>query len=158
LAERLARRTNTLSLFVPESGASFVELDDGHVSLDHVLIPVDHHPDPHAAVLFATRAARGFGGDTVKMTLLHVGDETDMPDMDLPIDPAWKWNKIHIQGESVEGIISTAEDHQADLICMVTAGHEGILDVLRGNTTEQVLRKTSCPLLAVTAEWAEGLL
>ncbi len=92
------------------------------------------------------------------MTLLHVGDETDMPDMDLPIDPAWKWNKIHIQGESVEGIISTAEDHQADLICMVTAGHEGILDVLRGNTTEQVLRKTSCPLLAVTAEWAEGLL
>jgi len=32
---------------------------------------------------------------------------------------------------------------------MSTAGHEGFLDALRGSVTEQVLRHSPCPLLAV---------
>jgi nucleotide-binding universal stress UspA family protein len=34
---------------------------------------------------------------------------------------------------------------------MATAGHEGILDALRGSVTQQVLRQAPCPLLAVPA-------
>jgi len=32
---------------------------------------------------------------------------------------------------------------------MPTAGHQGFLDALRGSTTEQVLRKAPCPVLAI---------
>jgi nucleotide-binding universal stress UspA family protein len=46
-------------------------------------------------------------------------------------------------------ILAAAESHAADLIVMATAGHDGVLDALRGSTTEQVLRRASCPLLAV---------
>jgi nucleotide-binding universal stress UspA family protein len=44
-----------------------------------------------------------------------------------------------------------AETQAADLLIMTTAGHAGVLDALRGSTTEQVLRRVPCPLLAVPA-------
>jgi nucleotide-binding universal stress UspA family protein len=34
---------------------------------------------------------------------------------------------------------------------MPTAGREGVFDALRGSTTERVLRRAPCPLLAVPA-------
>jgi len=34
---------------------------------------------------------------------------------------------------------------------MPTAGRAGVFEVLRGSTTERVLRKARCPLLAVPA-------
>jgi nucleotide-binding universal stress UspA family protein len=37
----------------------------------------------------------------------------------------------------------------ADVVAMPTAGHHGILDALRGSTTERVLRHAGCPVLAM---------
>jgi nucleotide-binding universal stress UspA family protein len=48
----------------------------------------------------------------------------------------------------VDSIIQVANQHNVDLIVMATAGRDGILDALRGSVTEQVLRKSPCPLLA----------
>jgi len=44
-----------------------------------------------------------------------------------------------------------AADWPPDMIGMATAGHHGFLDALRGSTTERVLRRSPCPLLAVPA-------
>jgi nucleotide-binding universal stress UspA family protein len=44
-----------------------------------------------------------------------------------------------------------SEDEDADLIAMATQGRDGFMDALRGSTTEQVLRATRCPVLAVPA-------
>ena len=41
----------------------------------------------------------------------------------------------------------------ANLLIMVTKGTDGFLDVLRGTTTEQVLRKAPCPVLSVPASF-----
>jgi len=38
---------------------------------------------------------------------------------------------------------------KANLIGMATAGHHGLLDALRGSTTERVLRQAPCPVLAI---------
>jgi nucleotide-binding universal stress UspA family protein len=46
-------------------------------------------------------------------------------------------------------LIAAAGALKADLVVMATAGHHGFLDALRGSTTERVLRKLTCPLLAV---------
>ncbi len=54
-----------------------------------------------------------------------------------------------LQGNAVETILRVASDIPADLIVMGTQGHQGFLDALRGNTTEQVLRESTCPILAV---------
>ena len=55
----------------------------------------------------------------------------------------------------VEEIIEAANEISADLIVMMTVGHEGILDTLRGSTSEQVLRHAPCPLLAVPEAWVD---
>jgi nucleotide-binding universal stress UspA family protein len=48
------------------------------------------------------------------------------------------------QGDVVETILQTAAEIDADLIAMPTAGHHGILDALRGSTTERVLHHAPC--------------
>jgi hypothetical protein len=45
----------------------------------------------------------------------------------------------------------------ADLIAMLTAGHEGVVDALRGSTSEQILRHSPCPVLAVPDAWVTAV-
>jgi nucleotide-binding universal stress UspA family protein len=52
-------------------------------------------------------------------------------------------------GNIVKTIIDAALEYDVDLIVMPTAGHHGILDALRGSTTERVLRHAPCPVYAV---------
>ena len=148
-AEAMARWSRTMTLFVPaDAKRSFVSLHDGDVHLKNILVPVDREPDCAAAVEFARRAAEILGDDTVSITLLHVGDSR--PRLPTLVDgPNWTWKKVHRQGAPVEQILSVADWDKADLIVMATSGHDSVLDALRGSTTEQVLRQSPCPLLAV---------
>jgi len=65
----------------------------------------------------------------------------------------YKFRKIIHKGNPTNETISTANSISADAIIMTTAGYRNILDLLRGNTTEQVARKTSCPLLTIPQSW-----
>ncbi len=152
VAERLARRSKTMTLFVPKKARGFVARKDGSISMRRILLPIDHDPSPQPAIQFATQAAGILGNGTVEITLLHVGDSPNMPDVGLPQDPGCSWNKKHLQGDVVKAIIGVASGISADLIAMVTAGHEGVVDALRGNVTERVSRQARCPVLAVPTD------
>jgi nucleotide-binding universal stress UspA family protein len=52
-------------------------------------------------------------------------------------------------GDVVKSIVDAALEYDVDLIGMPTAGHHGVLDALRGSTTERVIRHAPCPVLAV---------
>jgi nucleotide-binding universal stress UspA family protein len=54
-------------------------------------------------------------------------------------------------GNTVQTILAAAIEYDADLICMPTAGRQGVVDALRGSTTERVIRQAPCPVLAVPA-------
>jgi len=153
VAEPLARRSQTMTLFVPQASRGFVSLQEGRLSFERVLVPIDHQPRPEAAIDAGTHLVRKLGLGPVAFELLHVGATATMPDVYLPQDPAWSWARTHRPGEVVEGVLHTARETAADLIVMVTAGHEGVLDALRGSTTEQVLRQAPCPVLAVPSAW-----
>jgi nucleotide-binding universal stress UspA family protein len=151
VAEGILRRSKTMTLFVPDGVAGFVSPEDGRIGLKRVLLPVDHRPNPQAAVTFAARAAVMSHEDSVEITLLRVGEAPDWPEVELPEMQSCSWEKVHRSGEVVEGIIQTAEERSADLIVMATEGTDGILDALRGTVTEQVVRNAGCPVLAVPA-------
>jgi nucleotide-binding universal stress UspA family protein len=155
--EQLAWRTKTMTLFVPNGVSGFVSRKDGALSFSNVVIPVDHHPSPQAAIQIAARAAKVMGDGKVQITLVHVGDSPDMPLMELPEDPSCSWNRMHVAGEVVDQIITVANQVSANLIAMVTEGHDGFLDALRGSVTEQVLRQAPCPVLAVPTAWIDGV-
>ena len=155
-AEIVADASNALTLFVPSQGKSFIQLNNGDISLECILIPIDSQPSPAAVIEFSTRAAQILGMDnSVEIILLHIGNDPTVLDLNLPENPAWNFRKEVRQGNPVDIIISAAEQFSADAIFMTTAGHQGIFDALRGSTTEQVVRQAPCPLLAVPQFWSK---
>ncbi len=148
VAEKVARRAETMTLFVPQGGRGLVSLDDGKVSLRRILVPVDHEPDPQTSVVYATRAAGMADGAEVEIVLLHVGD-SQMPRLDRPKLSYVKWDEVRRSGSPIDEIIKVAGERSVDLIVMATQGHDGILDALRGSVTEQVVRRAGCAVLAV---------
>jgi len=149
VAEGVARKSKTMSLFVPERARGIVSPEDGKISMRRILVPVDHEPDPADAIGYATRAALMSHEGVVEIHLLRVGRKPDWPAVQLPELQSVKWDKIHREGDVVEQIVATAAEISADLIVMGTQGAKGILGAMRGSVTEQVLRQSPCCLLAV---------
>ena len=149
VAEGVARRSKTMSLFVPAGARGIVSPKDGSISMRRILVPVDHEPDPADAVSYAVRAAVMSPDSAVEINLLRVGPKPDWPNVNLPEMRSIEWKRIHREGDIVEQIVATAADISADLIVIGTAGAKGILGALRGSVTEQVLRQSPCCLLAV---------
>ena len=151
VAETVARRTRTKTLFVPRGARGFVSAEDGSVALRRVLIPIASDPDPGAALEYASRAASAFSEGAVKVTLLHVGDAA-MPAPAVPESPVCSWEMLQRSGDVVDTIAEVAGEIEPDLMFMATRGRDGVLDALRGTVTEQVLRRSPCPLVAVPME------
>lgn len=152
VAEAMARWSRTMTLFVPvEAQRDVVALSDGNLRLENVLIPVDRTPDPSAALEFARRAAMIASDSQATITLLNVGDGQALSSLRTRDGPQWKFERMQREGEPVDEIVAAAELVDADLIVMPTEGRHGVFDALRGSTTERVLRRVRCPLLAVPA-------
>ena len=149
VSEPVARRSRLMTLFVPMESDGFVSFEDGQAQLQHILIPVDHRPNPQAAVDAASALASAFGAENVSFRLLHIGDETSVPTLQRAERTGWSWDTIIGRNDVVDEILNLSSKRSADLIVMATEGHQGFLDALRGSTTERVLRGASCPLLAV---------
>jgi nucleotide-binding universal stress UspA family protein len=151
LAEAIARRSETMTLFVPASARGFVSSADGRVKLGCIVVPVDRRPDPYAAVVYAARAAAMSVSAPVESVIFHAGPSDGAPETACPDYAFCRWSQVTRPGDVVDGILGLAEERSADLVVMATAGHDGILDALRGSVTEQVVRRAPCPVLAVPA-------
>jgi len=152
IAEPVARDSKKMTLFIPQHKKRFVSPEDGEVSLHRVLIPVDQHPLPQAAINAASGLVQLLNGEGTEFTIVHVGSQDTLPPYHFSKDHDWNWETIVATGNVVEQILKIEEDRAADLIVMATQGHQGFLDALRGSTTEQVLREAHCPILAVPVE------
>ena len=80
--------------------------------------------------------------------ILHVGDVAG-PELSLPPDLPWQLEHTRRSGDIVDEIVAAAEAGPADLVVMTTRGHDEILDLLEGSTTEQVLHRAPCPVIAI---------
>jgi nucleotide-binding universal stress UspA family protein len=147
-SEHLARAAKIPTLFIPSGAEGFVDGADGSVHLKNILLPVTDDPDPTAAIVLA-RLVRGLLKEDSQLHVLHVGSAETMPAIGALHGLGAK--EIIRQGHVEDTIVRVAEEIDADLIVMATAGHKGILDALRGSSTEAVLRKWRRPLLAVPA-------
>lgn len=152
ISEPLARRTRTATLFVPQDARGFVSREDGEVHLQRVLIPVDREPDPQIAITFTAALARAIGAQSACLDVLFVGDASVAPEVDAPNETDGPFERVVRGGNPVDEILKFANEQQSDLITMATVGHHGFLDAIRGSTTEQVLRDSPCPVLAVPTE------
>jgi nucleotide-binding universal stress UspA family protein len=150
VAERVLRHSGAMTLFVPEEAGGFVSDEDGTITLNKILVPVDFKPDPSEVLIRVARAAALVDEPSIEIVVLHVG-EGDFPEMALPEGDGYQWRKEQSQGDVLEEILQFAEVEEVDLVAMATDGRDGLLDVFRGSWTERVVRRIGCPLLAVPA-------
>lgn len=150
VAQTVARRSKTMTLFIADKGRGFVSQEDGYLSLRRILVPVDKSPDATMAILTALQAAETLGDAPVEISLLHVGDGP-FPSYGRPDSDLCTWQEVRGDGEIDDEILSVAESTQTDLIVMATDGRNGVLDAIRGSFTERVVRRAVCPVLAVPA-------
>jgi nucleotide-binding universal stress UspA family protein len=151
LSERIANKVAPMMipvLFVPANCKGCVSLESGEVSMEQVLIPVDHEPSSVDALESGLRALNAYGSATSQLTLLHVGTASKFPDVSIP-EETWEIERVVSEGNPAAEILAVAEKRHANLIIMVTAGTNGWLDAIRGSTTDQVLREAKCPVLAM---------
>lgn len=151
VAEPVARDGGRPALILPSGTKGFVDDRTGRISLRRILIPIAAAPRPSDAVRLAAWFADRLGAEQVEFTLVHVGDDSMAP-VEHPEREGWEWRTRTRPGEVVEGILDAADESDADLIAMITQGHDGFLDALRGSTTERVLRRMQCPMLTVAAQ------
>jgi nucleotide-binding universal stress UspA family protein len=148
VAERVARETKTMTLFVPAEGRGFVNPKTGAIHLSRVLIPATGAPTAQPALEYAARMAR-LADPPIEFVLLHVGDGP-MPALERPQDPAFRFREERRQGDVSDAIVNTGREMGVDLIAMTTDGRDGFLGALgRGSHTERVVRGAACPVLAV---------
>jgi len=153
IAEKIARRSGEMTLFVPRHQRGFVSGDSGELGLRRILVPVGNEPHPQSAIDAAAGLLDLLGVASCELRTLHVreSDDQEAPRIALPEKAGWDCERLVREGSAVETILATASEWKPDLIAMPTAGHQGFLDMIRGSQTERVLRESPCPLLAVQA-------
>lgn len=149
IAEPVARRSHLPTLFVPTGVEGFVSAGTGRPALRRVLVPVGTQPDPQPAVETAAHLAMALECDNFTGILIHVGNDAALHSVRYPSRNGWLWHTMTCHGHIVDVILGMGVDFDVDLIVMATEGHQTLLDVLRGSTTERVLRGARCPLLAL---------
>jgi nucleotide-binding universal stress UspA family protein len=144
--------------------------------LKTIVVATDLEGRSEAALEYARKLASGYGA---RIILAHGTDPLDYAVVDGV--PGRVWQKlseqaraalgemsddllregIHShseirQGAVVDMLIEVANQYQAGLIVIGTKGREGAGPIAVGAITEELVRKSNCPVLAVAADWNAG--
>jgi nucleotide-binding universal stress UspA family protein len=155
VAEGVFRRSAVPTLFIAPGARGFVDPVSGDVKLRRALVPVDFSPPAGQTVEIVQRFGQLLTGANIAVDLLHVGEAAPPVGAVSSSAPALP-PVILRSGHVVQSIVDAAIEFDADVIAMPTAGHHGVLDALRGSTTERVIRHAPCPVLALPAASARS--
>jgi nucleotide-binding universal stress UspA family protein len=150
VSEAVSRRSAVPTLFIAPGSRGFVSQINGDVRLRRALVPIDFSPKPNSAIRAVQRMGKLLGGTDISVHLLHVGRVAPAIRAGSSQSPALPRVMLR-QGNVVKSIVDVAVEFEVDFIGMPTAGHHGVLDALRGSTTERVIRHAPCPVLALPA-------
>ncbi len=150
VSEVLSRQVSVPTLFIAPGCRGFVSQITGQSQLRRALVPIDFSPAPDRAIEFARFIGHILARAEIELHLLHVGRSApsvrSTSPSSLPLPPV-----MLRDGPVVGSILDTAIEFDADAIVMATAGHRNILDMVRGSTTERVIRHAPYPVFAVPA-------
>jgi nucleotide-binding universal stress UspA family protein len=149
VAEPVARATHAPTLFVPSHVEGFIEKASGLPRLRRILIPVNAGSHPQRAIDTAAQLAATLGCDNQTGIVMQVGDDSTLNRIRFPYQDGWLWHSMTCHGNVVDVILGMGADFDVDLIVMTTAGHDSLLDLMRGSITERVLHGARCPVLAL---------
>jgi nucleotide-binding universal stress UspA family protein len=139
--------------------------------LKKILVPVDFSGPSLKALRYAVPFAEQFGSTItmvyIRRPVTYAPDLPNMPNIplaDMQEDEARKklfklgYREIeelipidvHVtSGRPADEIVNLAKRLETDLIIMATHGYIGVMHMVMGSTSEEVVRKAPCPVLVV---------
>jgi nucleotide-binding universal stress UspA family protein len=167
VAERVLRKATCPVMTIPPASAT-----DAKVPYTRLLCPVDFGESSVVALRYAFSLAQEADA---ALTILHVIDSPQDPELsveqldaaevrefveeqarrrldELVTDDARTWSKPTARigyGKPYRQILETAENDKVDLIVIGIHGRNPIDVMLFGSTTNQVVRRASCPVLTL---------
>ncbi len=144
VSEGIAQKTRVPALFIGPKARPFVDSKTGRMHLQTVMMPVARDPAPQRALLHMRHL---LGRLSFAQRFVHVGESA----VEFAGPAGERLDVALLQGPVVAAIVTAANTYLADLLVMPTAGRHGFLDALRGSTTEQVIQRAPCPVLALPA-------
>jgi len=138
----LVQAVRVPTLIFGPAARPFIDPANGHRTISKILVPVDHEPDPHDALVLLEQIAENLGAT---LDFVHVGS----------VPPVLRDGRNGprtvrtVEGPVVETLLAEAQG--ASVVAMPMAGARGLVDALRGSTTERVVRDITCPVLALPA-------
>jgi nucleotide-binding universal stress UspA family protein len=131
--------------------------------IKRILAPTDFSELSAKGARYASQLAKELGSELIVMNIVPLDEsnfaskreidqhklELDEFLVDRDVNPDLNLRKLVEPGVPSGTIISFAERENCDLIVMSSHGRSGLSRVLVGSVTEQILRKSPCPVLVV---------
>ena len=128
-----------------------------------ILAPTDFSEVSAKGVRYASRLAREFGAELVVMNIVpldesNVASKREIDEHKVALDEflvgrdvgsGLNIRKLVEPGVPPSALLYFAEKENCDLIVMSSHGRSGLPRMLMGSVTEQLLRKSPCPVLVV---------
>jgi nucleotide-binding universal stress UspA family protein len=152
LIEHLSATQRQTTLYIPEQTKPFVDPLSGKIRLKKILVPVAANPPAETSFALLQRLRSALSLQQIDVIGLHAGDS--FPYITASLLEGLSFQEMKVQPDKVsitQMIAMTAEKENIDLIIMATNGRDTLSQHIVGSITEQVLKITSCPVLAVAA-------
>lgn len=147
LSRTLCDHFSAATVFIPESGKSFVDEETGNLSLNTILLPLADSSSYDFTMRYLERFLSYLPG--VKPTVIGLHAGAGFPKVKRPSPEKVHWLETVRSESVVEAIVHAAEIYSADLILMCTKGRYNLTRRLAGTLTEKTARSSPCPLLSV---------
>ncbi len=145
VGEAIARGVAVPTLIVPNDGRGFADPATGRLDLRRVLVPARDAATAKVGLRAAQALADLAGGGDLHVVVLHVGGG----DHAIVAELRALAEVVTADGDVVDVICRQAIAMDACVVVMPTHGHDGLLDAVRGSTTERVARRVGRAVLSV---------
>lgn len=137
----------TLVVHVGEPG---LLTEKGAIRLRRVLLPVGDGEEARDAIRGLTGFLERLGSNDVDIFLYRVGDDEILEYIKTPERKGWRWHRELRRNTTIaDGVARACEEKDIDLVVMATRGQDGVIDVLNGTHTQNVIRRTPKAILVV---------
>ncbi len=123
-------------------------------SFNNILVPVDGSSQSMVAFRSAIFFTQKFGS---QLTAVHIEEDFDEAALKAKLEPdaqGVSYRYVHKRGSVFKGILSAAEETDANLIIMGTHGVTGFEEFWMGSNAYKVVSSSKCPVLTMREDGA----
>lgn len=149
VSEAIALNAKVPTLFLPVGHDGFVASSTGEVLIEKILVLVGDMSSAEKAVGSIVDLMERMGVLNITFTVLHVGSENVLDNISMPDHSGWIWQRERRSGSFEDTVSAVANEQNVDLIVIATRKKAGVIDYLKTNHTQAVLREGTRPILSV---------